>query len=1432
MDILVNVVNQKLKIATNLKNLVSGTQEFIRFVFNLMDDWDGLLVFAQFMQNGVAYNQFLDEDNGAYLPSEIEEGTCTLMLYGSNDDVIATTNYLTLTIDANILVEDANSTDISESLYNQLVTMVNNVSSSVSEEDFLAEVARAKAAETAITNWNTTNKQNLEAVDAYLQSQINAKAAQSALEAEIQRATNVESQHSAALLLKANQSQVDELDLKVTALENDEYVASLITAAVAAELEDYLESGVLASMVLQDGTVSRAKLNADVKGALTKAESAMQKSVYDPQNMGVDVFAYAQAKADVVQTHLNNLINEISSAYQLTDTLIYTNLKDTIQGAVTLSRNYAQALLADYQAFTVTVVDELPTTGQEHVFYLVPNRSNTGYDKYWWIIDDNNVAKWDVFGSSSTLVVTELPEVGDVDTDYILKSAHGCIYYKYIDDDWKVVAGSLAYVASALPSVAQGNEFTDYYVISQDSGNYIHYRFINGAYQVIGGDTYDRNAIDGLLDAMESSFNNSISSYAQNVATNTTNISSLNQTVGSLQQELSNLDIEGLTYFATYGTATLASGVEAQNVFTLWEVEDGVETVKSQFVIQGGGGGGQQTITNLVVNRITQSPLIITPNDKALIAIDFSSTDSDGEIVDATYTWKNGNTTIMTGALVQGVNTFDMTDFVSIGTQKFTLTVIDEGGSTVVKTWTVQVVDVRLESNFSDRITYPVGQSVNFSYTPYGSISKTIHFILDGEELTSVTTSASGTLQSYTLSPQTHGAHLLECFATASINGIIVETSHIYKDIVWYDESSSTPVLSCIYRNDYPHRVTEPDVNYLQDYYILTEDGFEKAPFKLVENPVVEDIDKYYELDENDEYVLTDDAGIIVDRDYYVKELDNVTYYSHKIYVMQYDTTNIPYYIFNPLTSISEITHTADGTTSTQTLTTTSGSWAYKTNTAGTHDLVISCGSSSIEITLEVKHLNVNIEPVTANLAFDFNPVGLNNNSEDRLWQDENTDVSMTVSDNFDWSNGGYKLDEDGNQYFCIKSGTTATFDYKLFEQDAKVYGSEFKIIFKTTNVKKADATFLNCVGDSVGLKMNTHEAYLYSSGGSLYIPYSEEDKIEFEFNINPLDQENEDATAVIMSYEDGVGMRPMIYDNSHRLNQQQNVKQLVFGSEHCDVHIYRMKAYSSSLTDSNILANFIADAPDASEMIARYNRNQIYDENNNLTPEALAEACPDLRIIKIECPQFTNNKSNFVKYTNVQCIYKNGDPVLDNWTFTNAYHSGQGTTSNEYGYSGRNIDIICCMDGVNQYSSKITFDPDYTTTLTLGDGSKYYNGTGKVSLSRTSVPNNWFNIKVNIASSENANNALLQKRYNDYLPYTSRAKQRDPFAKNSMEFFNCVVFVKETGNANGTSVARREFTDSEWHRRRNCAIKSNSNIRRKSYGKDNALEEIIITYY
>lgn len=742
--------------------------------------------------------------------------------------------------------------------------------------------------------------------------------------------------------------------------------------------------------------------------------------------------------------------------------------------------------------------------------------------------------------------------------------------------------------------------------------------------------------------------------------------------------------------------------------------------VLKQFTIQGGGGGGVDTST-ITIERITSADAIFLLGDKAIIEYNFSSVDNTGDTTgDGTATWRVGSNTVLTTTASQGKNTVDLTEFLTVGSNQIRLNITDSFGTMSSKTWTVTIVEFKLESTFDDTLIY-TDTDVVFRYTPYGNVSKTIHFELDGVALPEVVTAASGRIMSYNIPKQEHGAHLLKVYMTATVNNKDITSATIYKDIVCVDPSDRTPIIGCS---------------------------------------------------------------------------------QQEISAKQYQATSIRYIVYDPDHNPATVKLVVDGkTVSTLTVDRTAQVWSYKSSDVGQHNLTISCRKITKILKVDVEKLDIDVSPITANLAFDFNPVGLSNGDVNRLWSDANhPEVALTVSDNFDWTNGGYQIDDEGNQYFCVKAGTTASISYNLFAKDPKQTGAEFKIVFKTTNVRNASATFLSCLDGSVdsniGLEMKVHEANVYTSTDDLYFPYSEEDIIEYEYNINTIDTKDNKATSLIMTYEDGVGGRPIIYDNSHRLHQY-TATPISIGSPDCDVLIYRMKAYSASLTDSDILSNFIADARDSDEMINRYNRNQIYNENNALTPDSVAKACPNLRVIKIECPHFTNDKKDFVKNTSLECVYTNGDPKYDNWKFTNAYHAGQGTTSNEYGFAARNIDVICCFDGVHQVNSKIPLDPNYKTVLTLGDGTQYTDGTGKITLTRNSVPNNWINFKVNVASSEMANNALLQKRFNDYLPYETPASRRDSKIKNSMEFVNCVIFLKESDSDLTT---HREFQDCEWH--------------------------------
>lgn len=429
-------------------------------------------------------------------------------------------------------------------------------------------------------------------------------------------------------------------------------------------------------------------------------------------------------------------------------------------------------------------------------------------------------------------------------------------------------------------------------------------------------------------------------------------IDTINSDISNIQEQLKNVKPDpnaGREYDITYEDSKL-------NL-----LENG--TVKTTVVIQGGGGGGGNSSV-ITIERLDGSALTVIAGDPAVINYRFTSVDNSGDDTgSATGVWYVGNTKVGTQTIIQGKNSFDVTQYLHSGDNTVKLQVTDSVGSVGTKTWTINVVEFYLESTFDDTLVY--SGEVTFRYTPYGNISKTINFTIDGKTLGSTTTAVTGRQLTYAIPAQIHGAHLVEVSMTAEINGKQVTSNKIVKDIMWATEGDTTPIISC-----------------------ATKTASAK----------------------------------------------------------QYSNVAINYTVYDPSSSTTTVTLEVDGAkTATLTVGRTMQTWTWKSADIGTHTLKIVCGSVSKTISVEIKELGITIEPVKTNLAFDFNPAGKTNADETRLWTDGNN--RLTVSDNFDWSNGGYQLDEDGDTYFCVKAGTTANISYKLFGDDAKKLGKNFKLV-------------------------------------------------------------------------------------------------------------------------------------------------------------------------------------------------------------------------------------------------------------------------------------------------------------------------------------------------------------------------------------------------
>lgn len=445
-------------------------------------------------------------------------------------------------------------------------------------------------------------------------------------------------------------------------------------------------------------------------------------------------------------------------------------------------------------------------------------------------------------------------------------------------------------------------------------------------------------------------------------------------------------------------------------------------------------------------------------------------------------------------------------------------------------------------------------------------------------------------------------------------------------------------------------------------------------------------------------------------------------------------------------------------------------SWSYKPTEAGDVILTITCGDTAKLLNLHVKEFPYDIEPVTAGLGLDFNPAGRSNN-DDNYAEFTYGDYSWTLSENFDWINGGWKLDTNGDSYFCIKAGDRMSINYPLFGDDPKVNGKNFKMIYKATRCSKMSAPVMECFRDNSGIKMTAQNAYVYYEGATpMNIPYYEDTYNEFEINIQPNNGDN--GFREVVAYLNADPCRAKVYTdegntlNQTVLNEDRAFAPIVFGSDECDVHLYRFKAYTSWLSDTDLMNNFFADAPNAGEMAERYVRNDILNESGELDYNKIAQKFPDMRILLITGSRFTKDKKETIENCTVQQIMGNGDPK-HNWTSTKVKIKGQGTSSNEYKDSSLNFDINCKKTG-----------------FTYTDGST----SSKYAMTDNSVAVNYFNIKVNVASSENANNALFQAEYNDFQPYLRLARQNNPKVRDTMEFHPVAVFIKETEEGGLTS--------------------------------------------
>lgn len=220
-------------------------------------------------------------------------------------------------------------------------------------------------------------------------------------------------------------------------------------------------------------------------------------------------------------------------------------------------------------------------------------------------------------------------------------------------------------------------------------------------------------------------------------------------------------------------------------------ISDGIRVTSGG---SGGGGGGDTFYTAKLTNLLDARNFSVADDAAVVLKFRYTSQDEDGtDDGPGSGTVKVGGAKVLAFSAAQGENSVNVTKYLTAGTNTIRVEVENSEGTVRSLVYTVTVVTLRLTTTLEALGIY--SGTVTFYYTPTGTGTKIVHFLMDGAEIGTATVTSTGRGQTFSIPEQTHGAHRFTAYAEITEGSEVTRSNTIQLGMIYDDGVSGTPAI-------------------------------------------------------------------------------------------------------------------------------------------------------------------------------------------------------------------------------------------------------------------------------------------------------------------------------------------------------------------------------------------------------------------------------------------------------------------------------------------------------------------------------------------------------------------------------------------------------------------------------------------------------------